>query len=362
MSARARALRQLALILGAGALGGVALPALVAGQPATSAGPAEFALGAPAPAAVGHITAAERTAIELLRRAAVAGRERTYSGTQFLTSWSGGGTFSIVVELQHMPDRGVLVRRSGAASPAVVDDTGAADLDPRALAVLERHYSVSVTRQAARCAGRTARVVEVHPRGTATVAGRFWLDVATGLILRRELYDGSGRTVRAAAFVDVTMAAPAPWTGPVQAADSDDGSVLAAPQLAALRRQGWHAPARLSGLELFDTRRRSDVLQLSYTDGLFALSVFSQRGRLDPASVKGWQPLRLGATQAWTRPGLSQRVVWAGSGWVYTAVADAPDPVVAGAVAGFPGQSRESFLHRVRRGLNRMGSWLNPVA
>lgn len=356
-----RVLRQLALILGAGALGGVALPALVAGQPGRSAGSAEFALGAPATAAIRPVTPGERFAIELLRRAAVAGQQRTYSGTQFLTSWSVAGTFSIVIELQHMPGRGVLVRRSGVASPAVVDDTGAADLDPRALAVLERHYTVSVTGQAARCAGRSARIVEVRPRGISGVAGRFWLDVATGLILRRELYDDSGRTVRAAAFVDVAMAAPAPWTGPTKAADTDDGSVLAAPQLATLRRQGWHAPARLSGLELFETRRRSGVLQLSYTDGLFAVSVFSQRGRLAPASVKGWQPVRLNTTRAWTRPGLSQRVVWTGSGWVYTAVADAPDPVVAAAVGGFPGRRGDSFLHRVLRGLHRMGSWLNPV-
>ena len=116
-----------------------------------------------------------------------------------------------------------------------------------------------------------------------------------------------------------------------------------------------------NGLQLFDARRHDGVLHLSYTDGLFVVSVFSQRGRLDPDAVKGWQPVTVAGVPAWTRPGLSQRVVWAGGGWVYTAVADAPDSVVRGAVAAFPTVAQESFVDRVERGLRRMGSWVDPT-
>ncbi len=359
MSGTLRLSRVLALMLGAGAIGGVALPALVAGTPRI--GSAELTFGPGLAAATPTPNAQEREAIELLRRAATAGRDRTYAGTQFVNSWSRAGASSVVVDLQHMPGRGMLVRLSGGNASNIVDDAGTAALDPRALAVLERHYSLAIAPHPGQCAGRTARIVEARPRGSSAVAGRFWLDEATGLVLRRELYDHNGRTVRAAAFVDLQMAAPRPWTGPSQGS-ADDGVSVADAQLATLRRDGWQAPERLSGgLELLDARRRAGELQLSYTDGLFAVSVFAQRGRLDSHSVQHWQRVTMGDTRAWAQPGLSEKVVWAGGDWVYTAVADAPDAVVSAAVAGFPAVTRESFQHRVWRGLHRMGSWFDPT-
>jgi sigma-E factor negative regulatory protein RseB len=132
-------------------------------------------------------------------------------------------------------------------------------------------------------------------------------------------------------------------------------------QASQLHRSGWRLPATLGdSLELFDSRLHGGVLHLSYTDGLFAVSVFTQQGRLNSASVKGWERVTMAGGPAWTRPGLSQRVVWAGRGWVYTAVADAPDSAVAAAVAAFPVRAGESFPHRVVRGLHRMGSWVDP--
>lgn len=360
--------RVFALVVGAGALGGIAMPALVAGElPGPGAGTAARSAALTLPAAPAPSTApvgpAELRAVNLLRRAAVAGRDHAYSGTQFVTSWSAAGTSSVIVNLQHLPGRGVLVRLSGARASDTVDDPVAAALDPRALAVLERHYSLSVAQHTSPCAGRTAQVVEARPRGGSGLAGRFWLDQLTGLVLRRELYDRRGRTVLAAAYVDVEMSVPRPWTGPSKIPAGGTGSALSADQVADLRGAGWQVPERLAaGLELFDAHRRDGVLHLSYTDGLFALSMFSQPGRLDPQSIKGWQPVRLAGTAAWTRPGLSRRVVWSGGGWVHTAVADAPDSVVAAAVGAFAAGPHESFRHRIGRGLHRMGSWLDPTS
>lgn len=370
MSVAVHTARLFALIVGAGALGGIVVPAFVAGAPGPTAvsGSGSAALTLPALRAAPELPASapERQAISLLRRAASAGNDRGYSGTQFVTSWSTAGTSSVVVDLQHMAGRGVLVRLAAARGSSAVDDAGAATLDARALAVLERHYVLSVATRGGQCAGRPARIVEARPRGASAVAGRFWLDVATGLVLRRELYDGTGHTVRAAAFVDLQMSTPKPWTGSTHkaAADAaaDGGSPVDSQELSKLRRQGWRAPGRLAGgMELFDARSHEAVLHLSYTDGLFAVSVFSQAGRLNPDSVKGWQHASMAGTPAWTRPGLSQRVVWAGGGWVYTAVADAPDSVVATAVAAFPATGRDSFGRRIARGLHRMGSWVNPT-
>lgn len=376
MSAAASTARLLALVLGVGALGGIVLPAVVAGSPAPgagSAGSAALTLPVPAPspardprsdddnAGDGPAAAGEALAVRLLRRAAAAGNERTYSGTQFVTSWSTAGTSSVVVDLQHAAGHGVEVRLSGAGGSGIIEDAAAATLDARALAVMERHYTLSVATQLARCAGRPARVVQARPRGSSAVAGRFWLDVATGLVLRRELHDRAGRTVRAAAFVDLQLGAPQPWVGSTHGTAMSRGSALDAAQITGLRRAGWQIPGKLSsGLELFDARTSAGALHLSYTDGLFAVSVFSQRGRLDPRSVVGWQYTTMAGTPAWTRPGLSQRVVWAGSDRVYTAVADAPARVVAGAVEAFPVAGADSFARRIARGLHRMGSWVDP--
>jgi hypothetical protein len=364
-----RTARVFALMVGAGALGGIALPALVAGElprdPAGGSGSRTVALtlrAGPTPTAA-PMTASEQRAVDLLRRAANAGRDRAYSGTQFVTSWSMAGTSSVIVSLQHLPGRGVLVQLSGSRAAETVDDPGTAALDPRALAVLERHYSVSVADLPGQCAGRAAQIVEARPRGGTTVAGRFWLDRLTGLVLRRELYDHTGRTVRAAAFVDVRMAVAGPWAAPTPAAPADSGSSLGSRAISALRRAGWQAPQRLAGgLELFDARSHAGVLHLSYTDGLFAVSMFTQPGRLDAQSVKDWQRVRLAGIDAWTRPGLSRRVVWSDGGWVHTAVADAPDAVVTATVAAFAARPRESLRHRIGRGLDRMGSWVNPTS
>ncbi len=356
--------RLFSLILGAGVLGGVVLPALVAGTPG-AAGPGAAVLTLPAEqtaATVGAADAGQQEAVTLLRRAAAAGNDRTYGGTQFVTSWSGAGATSVVVDVQHLAGRGVLVRLSSPGDSSAVDNAGAAALDPRALAVLERHYTLSVSAQDAQCAQRPARVVVARPIGSSAVAGRFWLDKATGLVLGRELYDRAGRTIRAAAFVDLRLSVPQPWTRLARNAATDQGAPLSAAAVVDLRRDGWRAPARLTGgAELFDARLHAQVLHLSYTDGLFAISVFSQHGRLNPDSVKGWQHTTLVGTAAWTRPGLSQRVVWTGGLFVYTAVADAPDSLVSAAVTAFPGVGHDSFAHRIARGLRRMGSWVNPT-
>lgn len=362
MSNALRLSRMVVLAVGASALGGVALPALVAGDPTVpSTRSAALSLGAlPAPSV--QTTTSERQALDLLWKAARAGRDRAYSGTQYVSSWSTAGTSSLVVDLQHVPGKGVLVRRAGGGPATATDTTGAAALDPRPLAVLEKHYSVTVAQHEGKCAGRAAHVVEARRRGDFALAGRFWLDSDTGLLLRRELYDPAGRAVRAAAFVDLQMTVAKPWAAASQAPPAGDGPPMSPKELVGLRRAGWVAPAAVGGgLELFDARHHDGVLHLSYTDGLFAVSVFSQRGHLNADSVKGWQRVKMNGVSVWTRPGLSQRVVWAGDGWVRTAVADAPGPVVSATVTAFPTPTDEGFPDRVQRGLHRMGSWVDPT-
>lgn len=328
-------------------------------QPTTSPGPAET----------------------LLERAAAAGHDQPYSGTEYLTSWSAAGTSSVIVHLDHVPGSGVWVRveggslapggsTTGGAAPggsagtgatALVGDPAAGGLDPRALAALERHYTVLVAGPG-RCAGRAATVVEVRRRPDGRIAGRLWIDDQTGLLLRRELYDDAGRMVRAAAFVDVAMTATAPnaMSSAGKVVAPSPGRPVSAGGLAGLRADGWAVPPALpGGLELYDARLLgsgpAQVLHLSYSDGLFAVSVFAQRGRLNPA---GWQPTRVAGQPVYGRGGLTRQLTWSDGRWVYTVVADAPDDLVAGTVAALPHAAADSLSTRLARGVRKMTAWL----
>lgn len=394
---RAPIVRMLVVVAGAGVLGGLVLPLLVAGGNPVAA-PLAADIGgavptrAPVPAASTDPTASGP--LGLLRRAASAGRSATYSGTQYVNSWSAHGSASAVVDVTHRPGSGTTVAVHGprgtspgtatggsggasegatpapAPSSAVVNDGVADGTQDQTLATLVRNYVVTDA-GTGHCAGRTVRIVEARPRVSSAVAGRFWLDERTGLLLRRELFDPRGRTVRAAAFVNVDIASNAgnqsrtdPGATP---APAPSASAMSTAQIATLRRQGWSIPRDLpGGLTLYDARTSTvgsdhrTTLHLSYSDGLFALSVFAERGRLDADAVSGWRRTTLAGTAAYTSVGLTSRTVWSGRDTVYTAVGDAPGNRVEQAVSGFPRQTGSDRVGaRIHRGLDRMWSWVS---
>src|SRR5690606_40030032 len=88
-----------------------------------------------------------------------------------------------------------------------------------------------------------------------------------------------------------------------------------------LRDRGWPVPEDLPGrLTLHDARRDRDggTVHLSYSDGLAAVSVFVQRGRLNERAMRGWQKtVRRGRT-VFRGGNLRHWAVAAGDGYVYT--------------------------------------------
>jgi sigma-E factor negative regulatory protein RseB len=248
---------------------------------------------------------------------------------------------------------------SGDVDPSV---TPTADLDPRLVRLLASHYVLSVSRPST-CVGRPVQLVEAQHPGDGSVAGRFWIDDATSLLLRRETYDRSGRLVRSSAFTSLTVGGPALDVVPVAAlADQLDRA-----SIDALRRDGWQIPSSLAGgLELYDARMRTHdnerVLHLSYSDGLMTLSLFAQRGRLGAAKLAGFTRQQVRGAPVWVRPSTPERVVWGGGGRVFTLLSDAPAEDVHAAVVGLPHEkpAKTGLLARLGRGLARLGSWLNP--
>ena len=357
-------LRLVLLLAGAGTLL-AGLPAQTAQAARAAAPPIDAAAPPTDAAAVG-----EPRALQLLTAAAQAARARTYYGTQYVSTWRADAASSDVADIEHTPGGGSVVHLRPTAVAAPRAGSGAvatlgSDLDLQLLRLLAQHYDLAVAPDDT-CTGRTAHVVEARRPGrggTAAVAGRFWVDADSALVLRREVFDLDGRLVRSSAFssltVDPRLGAP---TTPQPAAGR-----LGSDRLDQLRGQGWVIPNELPGdLELFDARLRShsgtDVLHLSYSDGLSTLSLFAQRGRLGTAPMSGFVRTQVGASRVWVRSASPERVVWGGGGRVFTLLSDAPSEAVRGAVGELPHDAAPGtgVLARLSRGLARLAHALNP--
>jgi hypothetical protein len=340
---------------------------LVAGAGTLLAGaPMQFATAAPPEPTPSGSAASETRAIELLTAASRAARSRSYAGTQYVSTWRESRAASSIAEVSHTAAEGSVVRvRPTAAGAVDASVTLTTDLDPRLLRLLAAHYALSVAGTST-CAGRPVDVVEARQPADGLIAGRFWIDSGTSLLLRRETFDRSGRLIRSSAFTTLTVDPP---TVAVVAASAVASDRLDAAALDALRRDGWQIPVALAGdLELFDARMRTHsgerVLHLSYSDGLVTLSLFAQRGRLGSAKMPGFSRQKVSGSPVWMQPSSPARVVWGGGGRVFTLVSDAPPETVRAAVTVLPHEraARTGLLARLGRGLARLGSWLNPFA
>ena len=365
----------LALLL----LGSPVAPPEAAGQsgatgqsqpPSGAAGQFQPPVGEPAGSEASTATAAAR-----LRRAEQAGRQLDWRGTQFVARWSDDlDGSSDLVDVAHVQGRGHFVRSaSGGGELAFVPESPTTGPGLGPLTLLERHY-VLHDGGAGRSAGRDADVVEVwHRSDPQVLAARFWLDQATGLVLRREVLDVSGRVLLASALLDL-RATGEPGTDvvePVPSAPDDPADDLSAVTAEALREEGWSVPAVLAGLELHESRASGHgddrLVLLAYSDGLFNVSVFAQPGRLDAPGGRDWELRELGGTAVWASRSLPRRVAWAVDGKVLTVVADAPTETVEDVVAGLPrpgqglaGKVWEGGRERLARGLHRVASWVGP--
>jgi sigma-E factor negative regulatory protein RseB len=314
------------------------------------------------------------TGLQLLRQAAAACEGTSYSGEQVVLWWGQGETSSSVVEVWHQTGGVTLVHATGTApaTPGSVSRSAAADnQDPdgilgvsdRLLALLESNYQVVYAGHGA-ADKRAALVVEVR-RPSGGLAARFWLDAATKLPLRREIFARDARMISEDSFTSLRLGksglaampspAAAPWTAQL------DGA-----RLAALRAKGWPLPAQLPGdLVLFAATERSassgPVVDVSYSDGLNVVSLFVQRGSLGKP-VPGWRKITVAGHAVYSVNRNERTFAWSTNGFVYTMVADAPIATVGQVVSTMPGAAQPpGFWQRIGHGFHRLVSWLNPL-
>jgi sigma-E factor negative regulatory protein RseB len=321
--------------------------------------------------------------LRLLQQAAAACQRTSYSGEALVLWWGRGETSTSVVDVWHQPGGVTLVQAAsppaspagigpGPARPSVAATpvSAASDQDPdgilgmsdQLLVLLQANYDVAYAGRGS-AAGREALVVEVRRPGGG-LAARFWLDAATKLPLRRELFTSGARMVSEDAFINLRFGArglgamPAPASAPRAAR-------LSQAEMTALRAKGWPLPAELPGnLVLFAARetsaRSGPVIDLSYSDGLTVISVFVQRGQLGPAEP-AWQRIGMHGQTVYSINSDERSFAWSAGGFVYTVIADAPVATVSQVVAGMPSMARPGFWQRMAVGFRRLGSWFNPL-
>jgi len=133
-----------------------------------------------------------------------------------------------------------------------------------------------------------------------------------------------------------------------------------------MRDAGWACPEsltegfELTGLTYVDAG--ADVMHAEYTDGLSTVSLFSERGALDPSRLESFTADG-DDDPVYVRPGLPAMAVWESDGTVYTLVSDAPAATVEAVVDTLPHEPDDEpgVGSRVGAGLDKMASFLTPL-
>jgi negative regulator of sigma E activity len=310
------------------------------------------------------------TAVSWLRRAAAAPNHVSYHGTQIITAWGPQGSSSAMFDIVHAASQGSEISVLGSSEPgakAFVQRATTTDaaIDGGPLALLQATYEL-VDKCCTDVIGRTAVLVEAL-RDDKTLAARFWIDKATGLLLQRQLFSADGKTmVRATVFTELEIES-SEFLGHLPPMLPNGVESLGMGKVENLRSQGWVcAPELPASLKLYDVHQDTSngSLQFSYSDGLFNASLFEQRGALDPAAVAGFASLdSADSPGVYVRYGMPSYVVWSSGGIVYTLIGDLPPEQLGQVVRAFPHDLPEklSAIQRLGTGLAKIATWLTPM-
>jgi sigma-E factor negative regulatory protein RseB len=331
-----------------------------------------------------RVTAGQQAlGMRMLATAADAGLAMSYQGVATISESGVDGSARVVCKIWHRGGGLTLMQTSSEPSRRAAKTAAAAtELDASSpggvfgitkalVGLLGKHYVAIYSGQGS-VASRPAAVVVLY-RFDGSLAGRYWLDRRTMVPLRRELFDTADRVIDEDGFVTVRFGGQAGGalaaarglsvrSGALRGAGwapADRPSAF----VAALAGQGWRVPGSLSGgLPLYAAASAStangEVVDLQYSDGLYVVSLFVQRGVL-AKDMAGWRQRRLGGQQAWVA---GRSVTWAGHGFVYTMVADAPAQTVTQVVGGLRQSATPGFAGRLGRGLARIARLIVPFS
>lgn len=324
----------------------------------------------------------------VLRQAWNASQQRRYTGEALGVVWEDGvsrvslstvlrdrDTLTVSADdrfTMHLgEDGGTMVDHDdGWLAPLPPADPGGAG---EVLRAIEEKYDVALVGED-RLLDRAVHRLEMRRRSDGGLRERLWVDDESGLVLRRESFEGDDRRLRMVAFLSLDLRPGRGRTAP-RAARGGDGSlerrshsisVIEEGALSALRRAGWTVPTTLpGGYEPVGVYAVDDSegqpLQVVYGDGLYTVSLFQQRGQPD------WDSLPEGAQRAedlgwhaYEWPGaVPQRLVWEASGTTFSLVGDAPPQEFVAIAESLPRPAATTLADRLRRGLSRVWQWVS---
>jgi sigma-E factor negative regulatory protein RseB len=320
--------------------------------------------------------------LQLLEEAVQAGSNVSYQGVEMVSSMGVTGNSTMVANVWHRSGGDTLVQSASdgtvpsdgtAASPgtrastepaSVSDDTdsqapeGVLGLTGQLVGLIGGNYDLAYAGPSS-ADNRPALMVEAV-REDGSLAARFWLDSATKLPLRREVFDSSAHLIGEDVFIDLTVGSAAAEPATTSTAVQQ----LTAVDVTKMQARGWPVPGQLPGkLALFEAGETSTssgtVLDLGYSDGLFVVSIFVQRGALAP-KLTGYQKITLDGRNVYAGQPDQRSVTWAGSGFVFTVMADAPSATLDKAVDALPYDTPPGFWGRLSNGFTRLGRLVNP--
>lgn len=308
-------------------------------------------------------------AVERLSRAVFAPDRYCFAGKRLLVTVEDGKASSVQVGVRHVAGQGTSFDLSGVSEHAsamfVADDqaSGARAFSDGRLALLVSAYDVSLTGMTV-VADRAASVVSAR-RGGELVA-RMFLDDETGLLVRREVYDG-GTLVQVSSFSSLKTSRQGFFAHlPPQLAESTRGTEVTE-STARLQDDGYAFPRELTaGFALTAIERvdaESTAVQATYSDGVSSVSVFEQPGVLTDQVIPRFSPVDLAGHSVAVRRGLPTVVLWESAGTVVTVVTDAPEATTARIVASLPHEAPledPRARPRLVNGLEKLTDFLRP--
>lgn len=389
MRGRAPWVRETMLLAGATA---AALGAMLATSPADTGARPDVLVAAESGSRVSETVGAVDAEVwrGVLLRASEAAQERRYTGEALSIVWSEGESHVVLSQVTRDRDNLIFsfadrfsVRLGDKDGDMVHEEEGwlaplpAADPEDaeKAVAALEEKYEVAVTGQD-RLLDRPSTRLEVRRRADGSLRERLWVDEHTGLVLRRESFEGADRRLRLVAYLSLDLRPGAAGRAASRAAREgaterlDRRPHVISPvdpdALSALRQAGWTVPTALPGdyepvgMYAVDGPD-SQPLQVVYGDGLYTVSVFQQRGRPDWGSLpEGAEPAERLAWDAYVWPGaVPQRLVWEASGTTFSLVGDAPPEEFFAIAESLPNPQGVGLADRLRRGLSRLWEWVS---
>jgi sigma-E factor negative regulatory protein RseB len=309
-------------------------------------------------------------AVDLLDRAASAPDRVSYRATREVegTTLDDGG-LRVKVAIDHVPEQGTVYRlvdgRRG--GPAVFVDRGGAalgeGLGDDTVDLLSEAYDLDVIADQ-EFLGRPATVIGVGRDGV--LVAELWIDRATGLILKRDLYE-NGRLVRSSETTGLQIVPDAFLLHLPPELDTPPTSAMPTSTAASWNDEGWTCPGSMSGGDFSLTGLghvdvSGDAVFAHYSDGLSNVSLFEQRGSLADTALGGFEQTSVEGAQVLVQYGLSTVAVWASDDTVYTLVTDAPPEQADALVSALPHTETadDGVWSRVGRGFSELAGAVAP--